>query len=160
MRSPTTPLMTSRSPSMLPTKRCESASSMAARRGRQKHHRPDRSGGCGSARPLRGAKGVAACLDAWVHSPPKCCEIVNEDRTVERWRPPRLAPWEVSRRDPSEPRPQHPRVAAQRRWRERQPARSATQPRTSASCGYANTSPRVRGQPPRFGLWADKLPGH
>jgi hypothetical protein len=47
--------------------------------------------------------------------------IINEDGTTEHWRQPKLAPWEVPRRDPSEPRPQHPEVvvrrqAAQRRW--------------------------------------------
>jgi hypothetical protein len=54
-------------------------------------------------------------------------KIVNADGTVERWRKAKLAPWEVPRRDPSEPRPQHPEVvlqrrAAQRRWRERRRA--------------------------------------
>jgi hypothetical protein len=39
----------------------------------------------------------------------------------------RLVPWEVPRRDPSEPRPQHPEVLAQRRkvqrrWQARQRA--------------------------------------
>jgi hypothetical protein len=53
--------------------------------------------------------------------------------TPERWRQPRLALWEVPRRDPVEPRPQHPEVAAERRaarqrWRERQRAvRNAAQ---------------------------------
>jgi hypothetical protein len=47
-----------------------------------------------------------------------------------RWRHPRLAPWEVPRRDPAEPRPNAPDVAAQRpaarrRWRARQRARKA-----------------------------------
>jgi hypothetical protein len=36
---------------------------------------------------------------------------VNADGTVERWRKPKLAPWEVPRRDPGEPRPRHPEVA-------------------------------------------------
>jgi hypothetical protein len=58
-------------------------------------------------------------------------KIVNEDGTVERWKQPRLADWEVPRRDPSEPRPQHPEVAARRRaarqrWRVRQRARTGT----------------------------------
>jgi hypothetical protein len=46
---------------------------------------------------------------------------------IECWRQPALAPWEVPRRDPAEPRPSAPDVAAQRRaaqrrWRERQKA--------------------------------------
>ena len=41
--------------------------------------------------------------------------IVNQDGTTERWRQPRLAPWEVPRRDPAEPRPKAPDVAARRR---------------------------------------------
>jgi hypothetical protein len=41
--------------------------------------------------------------------------IVHEDGTIECWRSPRLPKWEVPRRDPSEPRPQHPKVSAQRR---------------------------------------------
>ena len=58
--------------------------------------------------------------------------IVHEDGTTERWRQPRLAPWEVPRRDPAEPRPNAPDVAARRRaarqrWRARQRARNATQ---------------------------------
>jgi hypothetical protein len=49
---------------------------------------------------------------------------------MEHWRQPKLAPWEVPRRDPAEPRPGAPEVAAQRRaaqqqWRERQRARRA-----------------------------------
>jgi hypothetical protein len=38
--------------------------------------------------------------------------FVNDDGTVERWQQPRLAAWENPRRDPCEPRPQHPEVAA------------------------------------------------
>jgi hypothetical protein len=50
--------------------------------------------------------------------------IIHADGTVERWKKPRLADWEKPRSDPSEPRPPHPEVAAQRRaarqrWRER-----------------------------------------
>ena len=37
------------------------------------------------------------------------------DGTTERWRQPRLAAWEVPRRDPAEPRPNAPEVAARRR---------------------------------------------
>jgi hypothetical protein len=42
-------------------------------------------------------------------------EIVNDDGTMETWQQPRLAPWEVPRRNPSEPRPQTAEVVAQRR---------------------------------------------
>jgi hypothetical protein len=46
---------------------------------------------------------------------------------IECWRQPELAPWEVPRRDPAEPRPSAPEIAGQRRaaqraWRERQRA--------------------------------------
>jgi len=41
--------------------------------------------------------------------------IINEDGTVERWQKPRLADWEQPRGHPSEMRPLHPEVAAQRR---------------------------------------------
>jgi hypothetical protein len=59
--------------------------------------------------------------------------LVYRDGTTERWRQPRLAPWEVPRRDPTEPRPNAPDVAAQRRaarqrWRARQQRRE-TPPR-------------------------------
>jgi hypothetical protein len=51
--------------------------------------------------------------------------LVHNDGTTERWRQPRLAPCEVPRRDPAEPRPNAPDVAARRRaarrrWRARQ----------------------------------------
>src|SRR5262245_5044510 len=54
------------------------------------------------------------------------------------WRQPRLAPWEVPRRDPAEPRPNALDVTAQRwaarqRWRERQRARNAAQPAAAAN---------------------------
>jgi hypothetical protein len=54
-------------------------------------------------------------------------EIVNDDGTVECWQQPKLARWELPRRDPSEPRAQHPEVAARRRatqgrWRARRRA--------------------------------------
>lgn len=53
--------------------------------------------------------------------------IAHEDGTIECWQQPELAPWEVPRRDPAEPRPSAPELAAQRReaqqrWRERQKA--------------------------------------
>src|SRR5262245_47388621 len=53
--------------------------------------------------------------------------LVHEDGTTERWRQPRLARWEVPRRDPAESRPNAPDVAARRRerWQERQRARNA-----------------------------------
>jgi len=38
--------------------------------------------------------------------------LVHNDGTTERWRQPWLAPWEVPRRDPAEPRPNAPDVAA------------------------------------------------
>jgi hypothetical protein len=58
-------------------------------------------------------------------------EIVNADGTIERWQQPPLAAWEKPRRDPCEPRPQHPEIAAQRRaaarrrYRERKRAQEA-----------------------------------
>jgi hypothetical protein len=56
--------------------------------------------------------------------------IARSDGVIECWRQPELAPWEVPRRDPAEPRPSAPELAAQRRtaqqrWRERQRARKA-----------------------------------
>ena len=53
--------------------------------------------------------------------------IVHEDGTTERWRQPRLARWEIPRRDPAEPRPNAPEVTAQRRAAQlaRQRARKA-----------------------------------
>ena len=59
--------------------------------------------------------------------------LVHEDGTTERWRQPRLAPWELPRRDPAEPRPNAPDVAARRRaarqrWRERQRRRETPRP--------------------------------
>lgn len=62
--------------------------------------------------------------------------LVHNDGTIERWRQPRLAPWEMPRRDPAEPRPNAPDVlvlrrAARQRWRERQQRRETLR-RTSA----------------------------
>jgi hypothetical protein len=56
-------------------------------------------------------------------------EIVHADGKTERWRQPRLAAWEVPRRDPAERRPYAPEVAGERRevarrWRERKRAQS------------------------------------
>jgi len=50
--------------------------------------------------------------------------IEHADGTIERWQQPKLAAWEVPRRDPAERRPSAPHVtverrAYQRRWRER-----------------------------------------
>jgi hypothetical protein len=59
--------------------------------------------------PLAGSMGGADPVNA-----------VDEDGSVERWKKPRLADWEVPRRDPSEPRPQHPVMLAQRRKVQRQ----------------------------------------
>jgi hypothetical protein len=56
-----------------------------------------------------------AAMWALTKSGVKFREIVREDGSVERWRQPALAPWEVPRRDPAESRPQHPSVAAARR---------------------------------------------
>jgi hypothetical protein len=57
-------------------------------------------------------------------------EIELADGTVARWRRPRLEPWEKPRQDPSDPRPMHPQVLAQRRearrrWREQKQALKA-----------------------------------
>jgi hypothetical protein len=62
--------------------------------------------------------------------------LVHNDGTTERWRQPRLAPWEVPRRDPAEPRPNAPDVAARRRaarqrWRARQRGRETLPPISS-----------------------------
>lgn len=56
--------------------------------------------------------------------------IIRQNGTTEHWRQPRLAPWEVPRRDPAEPRPNEPGVAARQRaarlrWQMRQRARAA-----------------------------------
>jgi len=59
--------------------------------------------------------------------------LVHNDGTTERWRQPRLAPWEIPRPDPAEPRPNAPEVTAQRRAARlaRQRARNATQHATA-----------------------------
>src|SRR5262245_5221191 len=49
-------------------------------------------------------------------APPAVCRVrlrtlARAGGTTERWRQPRLAPWEVPRRDPAEPRPNAPDVA-------------------------------------------------
>jgi hypothetical protein len=58
--------------------------------------------------------------------------IAHSNGEIECWRQPELAAWEVPRRDPAEPRPGAPEVAAQRREarrreRERKRARKAAQ---------------------------------
>jgi hypothetical protein len=68
--------------------------------------------------------------------------FVRSDGSIERWRQPKLAAWEVPRRDPTERRPQHPAVAAQRREaarrrRERQCAHKAAQAATERGAGPA-----------------------
>ena len=73
----------------------------------------------------RSANGAMVAL---AESGVKFRKIVHADGTVERWKKPRLADWEKPRRDPAEPRPLHPVVAAERRaarqrWRERQQGR-------------------------------------
>jgi hypothetical protein len=72
--------------------------------------------------------------------------LVHEDGTTERWRQPRLAPWEVPRRDPAEPRPNAPDVAARRRaarqrWRERKRIRDAAERAVAARYEGAPTGP-------------------
>ena len=57
----------------------------------------------------------------------QCPTCPKADGVDFRWRQPRLASWEVPRRDPAEPRPNAPEVAARRRaarrrWRLRQRA--------------------------------------
>jgi hypothetical protein len=76
-------------------------------------------------------RSAAAAMVAIAASGMRFRTIVHPDGTVERWKRPRLANWEKPRSDPSEPRPQHPEVAAQRRaarqrWRERQKAARQT----------------------------------
>ena len=57
-------------------------------------------------------------------------ELVHADGSTERWRQPRLAQWEVPRRDPAERRPNAPEVVAERRevarrWRDRRALKAA-----------------------------------
>jgi hypothetical protein len=72
--------------------------------------------------------------------------IVREDGTTERWQQPRLAPWEVPRRDPAEPRPNAPDVAARRqavrqRWLARQ--RVGDAPHQTAACVTPDGPPKT-----------------
>jgi hypothetical protein len=71
--------------------------------------------------------------------------IVNDDGTTERWRQPRLAPWEVPRRDPAEPRPNAPEVAAQRRAAQRR-RRERQRARHAAICFDAEMPVKHRGR--------------
>jgi hypothetical protein len=79
--------------------------------------------------------------------------IAASDGTVQTWRQPELAPWEVPRRDPAEPRPAAPELAQQRRswqrrWRQRQRRREAPpEPRTHAAQRQAVSALRNSGQP-------------
>jgi hypothetical protein len=73
------------------------------------------------------ARSANAAMVALAGSGVKFRKIINADGSVQSWKRPRLADWEKPRRDPSEPRPQHPAVLAQRRkaqrrWRARQRA--------------------------------------
>jgi hypothetical protein len=77
------------------------------------------------------ARSANAAMWAVAESGVKFRNSVNADGAEERWKKPRLADWEKPRRDPSEPRPQHPAVIAQRRrvqrrWRARQRAARET----------------------------------
>ncbi|HEY2534250.1 MAG TPA: hypothetical protein VGJ20_41090 [Xanthobacteraceae bacterium] len=65
--------------------------------------------------------------------------IARNDGTTECWQQPELAPWEIPRRNPAEPQPSAPELAAQRReaqrrWRRRQRAHKAAQ---QANCHLA-----------------------
>jgi hypothetical protein len=60
-------------------------------------------------------KSARAAMWALKESGVKFRVCVRSDASIERWRQPALEPWEVPRRDPSERRPMHPRVAAERR---------------------------------------------
>jgi hypothetical protein len=80
-------------------------------------------------------KSAHAAMWALKESGVKFRVFVHSEGEVERWRQPALEPWEVPRRDPTERRPQHPAVAAQRREaarrrRERQRALKAAQATT------------------------------
>ena len=61
------------------------------------------------------ARSAAAAMTAIAGCRLRFRQIIHTDGTVERWKKPRLADWEKPRSDPSEPRPQHPEVLAQRR---------------------------------------------
>jgi hypothetical protein len=101
-----------------------------------------------------------AAMWALAESGVKFREIVGEDGTVQRWEQPKLEDWEQPRRDPSDRRPQHPAMAAERRdaarrRRERERARSLEARDDGLSEQQARQSderPRARpcgGGPPR-----------
>jgi hypothetical protein len=73
---------------------------------------------------------AAAAMVALIASGVKFRTIVHADGSRERYRRPKLAPWEVPRTDPTDPRPQHPdlvvkRREMQRRWMARKREREA-----------------------------------
>ena len=78
---------------------------------------------------------------------------MRNDGTTEHWWQPRLAPWEVPRRDPAEPRPNAPDVAARRRaarrrWRECQPlAREDSNVREEEMSLFGRRNAKVRPNP-------------
>jgi hypothetical protein len=57
-----------------------------------------------------------AAMWALAESGVKFGVITHADGSRERWREPKLAPWEVPRRDPRESRPRSPEVRAARRF--------------------------------------------
>jgi hypothetical protein len=76
------------------------------------------------------ARSANAAMAALAESGVQFRMITRGDGKIECWRQPDLAPWEVPRRDPAEPRPAGPELAeqrriTQRRWREDQRARKA-----------------------------------
>jgi hypothetical protein len=85
-----------------------------------------------------------AAMWALTESGVKFGVITRPDGSRERWQQSKLAPWEVPRRDPAEPRPWHPEVREQRRtarqrWRERSRARiAAARSRADVDCGVAS----------------------
>ena len=78
-------------------------------------------------------------------------DLVHADGRTERWRQPRLARWEVPRRDPTERRPNAPDVVverreAARRWRERKRAHASERGHVKASQSneiWPNEKPHV-----------------
>jgi hypothetical protein len=77
-------------------------------------------------------RSASAAMWALAESGVKFGVITHADGSRERWRQPKLAPWEVPRRDPREPRPRSPEVraarrAARQRWLARKRAREAAQ---------------------------------
>jgi hypothetical protein len=87
---------------------------------------------------------------ALVESGVRFREIVHEDGSLELWRQPELAAWEVPRRDPAERRPQHPAIRAQRREYARRRRELHQRRETSRQC--AGTASR-EGAPGTPGEW-------